>query len=235
MCLYKTNNYSFYTNLSKVQTIKIYYQHQYMSDSDSDSDTNASVIYEIYSYTKALIRPSSEYFHVFKKYVFNSESTNRIGINQSTSLLDYAYNYFIHPIHIQDKIYLGNLLNSSNYEQLKSYGFDVIFNMTAEHACYFKDEFEYHKLEVSDLNNVIIGDHFNIMVDKLHDSVVNGKTILVHCHHGRSRSVALITGYLMKYFKLSFESAYQIIKNKKPIVNINADFRTQLIKLYPCH
>ena len=191
-------------------------------------------IYEIYTYAKALIRPSTEYLHVFQKYICQTETTNRIGSNQST-LLDYAYNYFIHPIHIQDKIYLGNLLNSSNYEQLKSYNFDVIFNMTAEHACYFKDEFEYHKLDVSDLNNVIIGKSFDLMVDQLYNAVRSKKTILVHCHHGRSRSVALITGYLMKYGKHSFNSAYSIIKSKKSIVNINSDFKKQLIKLYPQH
>jgi protein-tyrosine phosphatase len=185
---------------------------------------------EIFTYTKAIIRPIPEYCSLLWNYVNNKERT--IRINTNPYLYELVFSYFRHPVKIIDNIYLGNILNASNYEQIKHYKFDTIFNMTAEHKCYFKNEFKYYQLVVSDISKAKLGSHFDILVDKLKDSVDNKRNILVHCHHGRSRSVALITGYLMKYHKHSFISAYALIKSKKDIVNINVDFVTQLKQLY---
>uniref|UniRef100_A0A803SWB7 Dual specificity protein phosphatase 12 n=1 Tax=Anolis carolinensis TaxID=28377 RepID=A0A803SWB7_ANOCA len=55
--------------------------------------------------------------------------------------------------------------------------------------------------------------------------------ILVQCHAGVSRSVAVVTAYLMKANNLPFEEAYTFIRAIKPDAKMNEGFEWQL-KLY---
>ncbi|XP_026513193.1 dual specificity protein phosphatase 12 [Terrapene carolina triunguis] len=58
-----------------------------------------------------------------------------------------------------------------------------------------------------------------------------GGAALVRCHAGVSRSVALVTAYLMKTNNLTFEEAYATIKAIKSDAKMNEGFEWQL-KLY---
>lgn len=189
----------------------------------------------IYSYTKALLRPSTEYLTLLYNHFTRTENTERISVNPP--YLDLFYNYFRHPIEIIDGIYLGNIINASNYEQLKEYDFNVIYNVTKEHACYFPDYFEYHQIDVSDIKNAKItaNGNFQEAVLSMAENKGLGKKILVHCHHGRSRSVSLIMAYLMMYhpdIAPDFDTAYSYMKKIKPVINMNLDFADQLREMF---
>jgi protein-tyrosine phosphatase len=43
-----------------------------------------------------------------------------------------------------------------------------------------------------------------------------------------SRSPAMLCSYLMQKFALSFEDAYRLIKQRRPIVEINEGFQKEL-------
>lgn len=58
-----------------------------------------------------------------------------------------------------------------------------------------------------------------------------GRAVLVHCHAGVSRSVAIVTAFVMKTDKLSFEEAYENLQTIKPEAKMNEGFEWQL-KLY---
>uniref|UniRef100_A0A8D0GN42 Dual specificity protein phosphatase 12 n=1 Tax=Sphenodon punctatus TaxID=8508 RepID=A0A8D0GN42_SPHPU len=58
-----------------------------------------------------------------------------------------------------------------------------------------------------------------------------GLAALVRCHAGVSRSVAVVTAYLMKTNNLTFEEAYAAVKAAKPDAKMNEGFEWQL-KLY---
>ncbi|XP_055993750.1 dual specificity protein phosphatase 12 [Sorex fumeus] len=59
----------------------------------------------------------------------------------------------------------------------------------------------------------------------------DGRAALVHCHAGVSRSVAVVTAFLMKTEKLPFEVAYAELQALKPEAKMNEGFEAQL-KLY---
>ena len=58
------------------------------------------------------------------------------------------------------------------------------------------------------------------------------ENILVHCMAGVSRSVSMVTYFLMKKYFVDFETAIKIIKDKRPIVNPNSSFKLQLKHYY---
>ena len=59
--------------------------------------------------------------------------------------------------------------------------------------------------------------------------------VLVHCHAGRSRSVALVAAFLIRFWSRithgydpSLDTILALIKQKRPTINPNAGFRRQL-------
>jgi len=59
----------------------------------------------------------------------------------------------------------------------------------------------------------------------------DGRAVLVHCHAGVSRSVAIMIAFMMKTDQLTFEKAYENLQIIKPEAKMNEGFKWQL-KLY---
>ena len=182
---------------------------------------------EIYNYTKAILRPIPDYYKLIKDHIKRISSTDRVDKNPSFWQLFIAY--FRHPIEISPGLFIGNVVNASNWEQLQQYQISTIYNVSAELKCYFENDIEYRHYPIYDIKGQALNqDEFTSLVDQIHSDLEEGKHILVHCHHGRSRSATLIMGYLVKYRGMSVEQSYKMMKQKKPIVNLNTDFYKQL-------
>lgn len=92
---------------------------------------------------------------------------------------------------------------------------------------YIKTTDDYNKManQVNQYNNkplIEIGYHF------INDAITNYQKILVHCMAGVSRSISLVSYYLMKKYFLNFDEAINIIKSKRRIANPNDSFKLQL-------
>ena len=59
--------------------------------------------------------------------------------------------------------------------------------------------------------------------------ISSNNNILIHCAAGISRSVSLITYYLMKKYMLPYDKAIEIIRIKRNIANPNNSFKLQLL------
>lgn len=55
--------------------------------------------------------------------------------------------------------------------------------------------------------------------------------VLIHCTMGKSRSAALLIGYIMIHHEKDFSSAYDLVKSIRPQVKLNSGFETQLKNL----
>ena len=187
-------------------------------------------------YTKAIIRPTPEYLSLFYGYLTRSAPTERLETDQATNgFWNLLYYYFKFPIEIIPNLYLGNIINASNYEQLEELKIDTVFNVTEEHGCYFPDYFDYHRVIITDVKDAVLDDTFYEAVTKLKTALDSNKRVLVHCHHGRSRSVSLIIAYLLTHHSQTynnFQEAYAMLKEKKPIINLNTDFANQLLEKF---
>ncbi len=62
-----------------------------------------------------------------------------------------------------------------------------------------------------------------IPIDELHKYLQEGGC-LVHCFLGISRSSAFVIAYLMKYYNMSLNEAYDFVKKLRPSINPNPGF-----------
>ncbi|XP_004424878.2 PREDICTED: dual specificity protein phosphatase 12 [Ceratotherium simum simum] len=73
--------------------------------------------------------------------------------------------------------------------------------------------------------------HLDRCVAFIGQARAEGRAVLVHCHAGVSRSVAVVTAFMMKTDQLTFEKAYENLQTIKPEAKMNEGFEWQL-KLY---
>lgn len=131
---------------------------------------------------------------------------------------------------IMDHIYLGNESDAKNEEQLSREGITHIINVTKNIPCYHQENkmFTYLRIPVNDACNQNLKQHFAETIKFIDDAKsVNGK-VLVHCQAGISRSPTIVIAYLMKITKLSMNSAYNEVKDKRVIIGPNIIFLSQL-------
>jgi protein-tyrosine phosphatase len=128
---------------------------------------------------------------------------------------------------VYPNIYLGNAKFASDIDLLKSLGITHIINSAIEIPNYFT-EFKYLHLEMYDTPQENAKRYFKtskqFIDDALHD---NGK-VLIHCRAGVSRSVTILTYYLMKTLNITLEEALKLIRKCRPIANPNYGFIKQL-------
>ena len=58
-----------------------------------------------------------------------------------------------------------------------------------------------------------------------------GRSVLVHCHAGVSRSVSIVIAYLMQLSGKPYQVVAQIVKRHRPEANPNSGFQSQLQRL----
>ena len=128
-------------------------------------------------------------------------------------------------------IFLGDAVAAQNLEALHKHGIRVI--------CSILRDFEPDKRTKTDFickiyplvddgtdNLLRIIEEFNTDIELF---LSKGFRILVHCAQGVSRSVALVTGYLMKKQRMAFPETYSFMRKVYTPANIADNFRDQLI------
>ncbi|KAH8853707.1 Dual specificity protein phosphatase 10 [Schistosoma japonicum] len=128
-------------------------------------------------------------------------------------------------------LYLGNEFDSQNEKILNKYSIDSILNVTVKTP--FLDESRYQccRLSATDSHSQDLRSYFTTAFQFIEDARCSGKTVLVHCQAGVSRSPALIIAYLMAYSSLSLLDAYQYVKLKRSVIAPNFAFMGQLYEL----
>jgi protein-tyrosine phosphatase len=137
---------------------------------------------------------------------------------------------------ISNEIYVSGYKYSIDYEFLKANKFTHIINCAGDSKRFkprIYDDFEYLVLDIKDDPN------FNIeksvkevikFIEEANTSCPNRK-ILIHCFEGISRAPALLISYLMWKDNVDRETALKLVKERRPYVEINIGFMSQLDNL----
>uniref|UniRef100_A0A8C5YVP7 Dual specificity protein phosphatase 12 n=1 Tax=Marmota marmota marmota TaxID=9994 RepID=A0A8C5YVP7_MARMA len=126
-------------------------------------------------------------------------------------------------LEVRPGLYLGGAAAVAEPDHLKEAGISAVLTVDSEPG--FKEGLALDKPETDLLS------HLDRCVAFISQARSEGRAVLVHCHAGISRSVAIVTAFLMKTDHLTFEKAYENLQTLKPEAKMNEGFEYQL-KLY---
>ena len=129
------------------------------------------------------------------------------------------------PVEIVDNLYLGSQDCCETSVLMKHDISDVLSVGVRPETC----PGTRHKfVECTDLPETNILEVLEDCVPFIRDAICHRRNVLVHCNAGVSRSVAVVTGFLMHAKGLTYEDAFRIVKSGRCCANPNVGFVTQL-------
>ena len=126
-------------------------------------------------------------------------------------------------------LYLGSYYDAINEKFMKTHHISAVLNvaMEIEKSPYVKYE-NYMHLKIDDEPHENLLNFIKQGVCFIHKYISSGKNVFVHCHLGKSRSVAIIRAYLMIYNNMTYKQAKSYVKTRRHIAEPNPGFETQL-------
>ena len=140
---------------------------------------------------------------------------NRIGIC-------HACHDMLKMTKITDKLYLTNFKNAQNYGDLVDRGIKQIL-VVGNDMLHRTESLKTKYIYIDDCATDDIAQYF----EEAHEFIKTDVTV-VHCYAGISRSPAVVISFLMKEHGMSLDEAFDLCKQKRPIVNPNDGFLQQL-------
>lgn len=123
---------------------------------------------------------------------------------------------------ITEHIWLGNSQDARNVDALRASGITSILNCAEDlpPALGWKEGITHFHVGLRDDSNH--SSRYRAACCVLEALVDEGKSVLVHCHEGRSRSPYVVALYLAPLkFDWQMERAIAFIKERRPIVEIH--------------
>ncbi|PKK29600.1 dual specificity phosphatase 19 [Columba livia] len=115
-------------------------------------------------------------------------------------------------------------------ETLKQYKVTHILNVAYGVQNAFLNDFIYKTISILDLPETDITSYFPECFEFIEEAKIQDGVVLVHCNAGVSRAAAVVTGFLMNSERLSFASAFSLVKSARPAACPNPGFMEQLHK-----
>ncbi|CAO2638286.1 Dual specificity protein phosphatase 12 [Lemmus lemmus] len=139
-----------------------------------------------------------------------------------------------HMVEVRPGLYLGGAAAVAEPDHLMKAGITAVLTVDSEPGFQAGAGFEGLRslfVPALDKPETDLLSHLDRCVAFIGQSRAEGRAVLVHCHAGVSRSVAVVTAFIMKTDQLTFEKAYESLQTVKPEAKMNEGFEGQL-KLY---
>ncbi|KAL9656186.1 hypothetical protein ABK040_007803 [Willaertia magna] len=177
------------------------------------------------SHTFQVNHVSNHNNHNGHNHLVKKNSTKSLHHQQNTRPLD------LPSCILPQMLYLGDCFQANNEIALKHLRITHVINVTNSIDNNFPSTLQYLRIPIHDADHEDIKQYFdtcyNFIEKAFNDE--NGR-VLVHCKAGVSRSAAIVISYLMKKMNISFYSAYQMVKGRRPMVLPNEGFFKQLLE-----
>nr|CAG8436378.1 6998_t:CDS:2 [Entrophospora candida] len=198
--------------------------------------------YSAYSHNR---RPSTPLCFYQNKDVANSNAADPMALMSKTeNAIGEELPYKEEPIRILDNLYLGSELNAANRSMLNRLNIEFILNvallqsarsamlsgipLTVPATSKHNKQIKYKKFFWTHNQENLISD-FDSAFAFINEARSAGKSILVHCQCGVSRSASLIIGYVMEANSMNLNQAYEFVKNRSPYISPNMSLVYQLV------
>jgi protein-tyrosine phosphatase len=155
-----------------------------------------------------------------KELIKNDYNIDKINFDKIDLPLFHDMNLII------ENLYLGNIFSVENVDKLKKIGITKVLSMIDgfNHICNGLNNIKHKTFNVIDINQQNIIQYFGECLN----FIKGDEKILVHCVAGRSRSATIVIAYIMWYRKISYEDAFNFVKERRTIVEPNDGFKEQL-------
>jgi protein-tyrosine phosphatase len=133
----------------------------------------------------------------------------------------------VYPSHIIDGLYIGSIKSASCEYVYEHCNIKDVFSIGRELNPTIFNSMNSIKISIDDdINEKIPLEYLELLNEKLQFN-----NCLVHCFMGISRSSSFVLAYLMKYYNLRLNDAYNFVKKKRNCIYPNDGFWRQLINL----
>ncbi|XP_076058459.1 dual specificity protein phosphatase 19-like [Oratosquilla oratoria] len=130
--------------------------------------------------------------------------------------------------HILPKLILSSQDVAHDLDLLTRIKVTHILNVASGVLNLFEGWFTYKTVEVYDTPECRISNVFEECINFIHEAILGGGCILVHCNAGVSRAASIVIAYLMKFYGMKYEEAFSHVKNKRGFIRPNIGFIAQL-------
>lgn len=187
-----------------------------------------NIVYYIASFMRILPRKAGQFIYN-KYYGIPHYNTNRmIELPLTKKVWNHVENLYLEPTEILPGIYLGNAYNASNYKTIEKFNIKTIVNVSKELPNFFEKNtsIKYFQIPIKDDSENHITEFINSVLEFLDK---NGpydehNSLLIHCYMGSSRSASIVLLYLIYKYQYSYDAGLELLRSKRPIVNINTNF-----------
>lgn len=135
----------------------------------------------------------------------------------------------------QSPLIVGGATAADAFDLMRSLGVRCVLNVTTDllepHHSELGSDIEWHRIPLRDTEDQEISDALHQALSIIDRVAASGGRVLVHCHEGRSRSVAVCLAYLMTKDGTSLADALRFVKSCRPEAQPNAGFMKQLMAL----
>ena len=145
-----------------------------------------------------------------------------------SSLQPYIDNSF-EANQIIDNLWVGAISSAYNREALHEHNIEIIISAFLGSTAKYPYDFNYERAKLRDVEDEDILSCLEKLLPIIHQTLLNGKGVLCHCQHGKSRSVSIIAAYLIRYKNMTTDEALRFIKSKRTQINPNKGYIDQLI------
>jgi len=129
---------------------------------------------------------------------------------------------------IMERLYLGNEDAATTRTILDERKITHVLVAGSHLDMPFVPDITYKQLDLQDFPDQDIKQYFEEAAKFIYSALKEGKSVLVHCAAGISRSATIVVAYLMLINNLGFEEAFELLKSKRSIVYPNSGFKSQL-------
>lgn len=129
-------------------------------------------------------------------------------------------------------VYLGNIYSAYDIKKLKELGITHIISVLAGFTPPHPEDFNYLVINALDSVNTDLQESFGKSNEFIDDAFGNCGNVLIHCMAGRSRSVTILSAYMIKTFRSTVETTLSLIKKERSIIDPNKHFKQQLNMYY---
>lgn len=128
-------------------------------------------------------------------------------------------------------LYIGSQDSASNKQGLLDAGITNILNVASNDIPnYYPNEFQYYTIEILDLPDSSIIQHFNTTNQYINKVLQSNGRILIHCNAGISRSSTIVIAYLIGIELFDYSTAYELVKTARKNIRPNEGFVRQLLQ-----